>query len=417
MTRTCLTASTTFYVSPSGSDTTGNGSQSAPWATPYFARNWAAANIDCCGFPVTFNVAAGTYARTPNLRFPLVGQGGGNNGSDETWQGAGSTSTIFQPDASSPSGYGFGMAAGAQAWITGIGFDMTVAPQDAVCVSGFGTVLTIGADVRFGYNIFPYDDIDACFGALVYVNDGPTLAKPSITASATWGAQSGGEVVLTVSNPSGTIVPYLGVENWLGAYVAAVSGDQVTVASLGPYVPNQLPGSGGSGTVTFLSGGNAFVSTSAGAQVYFNNNGASQMAVDLTGNVYYQSALFELTDTSCLTAQDVVLSGGVNYGLPFWIRSGAALDSNFAGVFAIQSQLVYDTVATGTQGQNTVSVASSGLMVVGNAIQTQTAGLIPNGTVILGIDGGTVTMSKCLAESINGEVVFFGGVVTDGHLC
>lgn len=59
--RTLLTQNTTYYVATSGSDTTGNGSAATPWATPQYAQNWIAANLDFDGYVVTMAVAPGNY--------------------------------------------------------------------------------------------------------------------------------------------------------------------------------------------------------------------------------------------------------------------------------------------------------------------------------------------------------------------
>jgi hypothetical protein len=59
--RSLLTATTNFYVSPSGSDSTGNGSSVSPWATPQNALNSIARYIDIGAQTCNVNLAAGTY--------------------------------------------------------------------------------------------------------------------------------------------------------------------------------------------------------------------------------------------------------------------------------------------------------------------------------------------------------------------
>jgi hypothetical protein len=81
-----LTANQSFYVSNGGSDTTGDGSSSAPWATLQQAWNTIIAGYDCNGFQITVNVADGTYA-------PLVASG----------SVLGSGTVLFQGDIASPS--------------------------------------------------------------------------------------------------------------------------------------------------------------------------------------------------------------------------------------------------------------------------------------------------------------------------
>jgi hypothetical protein len=72
--RTRLTANTSYYVSTSGSDSTGNGSSGLPWATIQNAVNYVQDNIDLNGFTATINVADGTYSPF-SVSEPLVGPG------------------------------------------------------------------------------------------------------------------------------------------------------------------------------------------------------------------------------------------------------------------------------------------------------------------------------------------------------
>lgn len=53
---TALTADTTFYVTTTGSDVLGHGTQASPWATPNFALNWIAKNVYANGFNITVQV-------------------------------------------------------------------------------------------------------------------------------------------------------------------------------------------------------------------------------------------------------------------------------------------------------------------------------------------------------------------------
>jgi len=78
-------AASTYYVDPSGSDTTGDGSSGNPWLTIQYAINQV---LDSD----TINVAAGTYTETVDLK-----------GKELTIDGAGVGNTII--DASSLSGY------------------------------------------------------------------------------------------------------------------------------------------------------------------------------------------------------------------------------------------------------------------------------------------------------------------------
>ncbi len=56
-----LTENTSFYVTTGGSNTTGNGTVSKPWATLQYAIDWLTQNINAAGFIVTISLGTGTF--------------------------------------------------------------------------------------------------------------------------------------------------------------------------------------------------------------------------------------------------------------------------------------------------------------------------------------------------------------------
>lgn len=74
-----LLANTTFWVSNTGSDTTGLGTQTSPWATFNFAYNFIASTYNFKNHTITIkSVAAQTYSAQPilaNILFPWIGGG------------------------------------------------------------------------------------------------------------------------------------------------------------------------------------------------------------------------------------------------------------------------------------------------------------------------------------------------------
>lgn len=72
-TRQTLATNTTFYVSPSGSDTTGDGSVGNPWRQITFAMSVVSGFIDGGPFNVTIQAATGAY--DPFVFLPTVGSG------------------------------------------------------------------------------------------------------------------------------------------------------------------------------------------------------------------------------------------------------------------------------------------------------------------------------------------------------
>ena len=60
--RTVLSANENYYISSTGSDSTGDGSSGNPWGSLQYAVDWVAANIDGAGlFGITLNVSPGTF--------------------------------------------------------------------------------------------------------------------------------------------------------------------------------------------------------------------------------------------------------------------------------------------------------------------------------------------------------------------
>jgi hypothetical protein len=72
--RTMLTANTTFYISTTGNDSTGNGTSGNPWLTRQYAWNYILNNLDLAGYTVTVQIANGTYTANFNPVGMAVGQ-------------------------------------------------------------------------------------------------------------------------------------------------------------------------------------------------------------------------------------------------------------------------------------------------------------------------------------------------------
>jgi hypothetical protein len=78
--RAKLAANANLYVATTGSDTTGNGTSGAPWATLQKAWSYIIGSVDLNGFNVTVNVANGTYTAGVSAQGTPVGDtqdGGG----------------------------------------------------------------------------------------------------------------------------------------------------------------------------------------------------------------------------------------------------------------------------------------------------------------------------------------------------
>lgn len=88
MARTALTSNVIYYVAPTGSDATGDGSAGNPWATPSHAYSVVQRGIDLCGYKITVQLQGG-LAGPFGFSGPLVGQVVPSDfeiyGDDTTW--------------------------------------------------------------------------------------------------------------------------------------------------------------------------------------------------------------------------------------------------------------------------------------------------------------------------------------------
>jgi hypothetical protein len=73
--RTALSAPTTFYVATTGNNVTGNGTIGAPWQTIQFAYEFLQRYYDTRGYNVTIQCADGTYTAGLTVSGPLLGGG------------------------------------------------------------------------------------------------------------------------------------------------------------------------------------------------------------------------------------------------------------------------------------------------------------------------------------------------------
>ena len=159
MSRIELQNNADFYVATTGSDSTGDGSQTSPWATPHGAFNRLYAGYDLTGHIVTVHVADGTYTQSNQFEGLIVGQ-----------RGAGSlrfvgnysnpAACVIAPDTSIR-GYAFSVNNGAAATIGGftmhmLNSDHTGVGQDTTCV-GYGSTLVWDDKLVFGRNINPWN--------------------------------------------------------------------------------------------------------------------------------------------------------------------------------------------------------------------------------------------------------------------
>lgn len=139
--RTRLTANATFYVSAGGSDTTGTGSVSAPWATVSHALSAIQSSYDLNGYTVTISVGAGTFQN-----FTATGVFVGAVGPQSVLiQGAGSAATTIAAQTN----HCVLSQNGSAITVSGVTVSGAIAGFDGL-VAYLGGIINVGADVKFG---------------------------------------------------------------------------------------------------------------------------------------------------------------------------------------------------------------------------------------------------------------------------
>jgi len=140
------TANTDLYVSPSGSDSTGDGlTPQTAWATPQKAWDTIQRNYDITGIKVTVHCAGGAYMSGVLAQGPIVGS---QNPSSVLFKGAGSATTSISVTNASC----FNAQSGAIYSVSGFTLNATGvgAGQGAGLYATPGGILVFGADINFG---------------------------------------------------------------------------------------------------------------------------------------------------------------------------------------------------------------------------------------------------------------------------
>lgn len=188
--RTVLTQNISLYVSTTGSDTTGNGSATAPWATVQKASNYIQSTLDLNGFTATVNVAAGSYSAGVAVMGAYVGA-------------TGPGSVVFLGNTGSPSsclvaistGYAFHAQSGAQFTVKGFqisgGFGCIQSDNTGSIIAhsnnNFGSVANahIGVSGGNASAIGPYSIIAGAQEHLFSNGSGSIVAVENVTVTVT----------------------------------------------------------------------------------------------------------------------------------------------------------------------------------------------------------------------------------------
>lgn len=446
--RTYLSSATTFYLSPSGSDATGDGSQANPWATPRHAYDVLQRNYDLGGQTVTIQLANGTYPVSNQLYGPLVGQYGAGG---LIFQGNSLDRRAVRIRPTVNTGYCFSADSGAAYKLKDMILDMTdgcvstFSSADQLSV-GFGSRVIIGEGIEFGNNLNPWNNV-SIFGGYVHFESPYYIRSEGFVTTGDF--QAGGNTITNVANASqikrymgivGSYIPY-------GCYVESVQGSTVVCGFIGPV-------QGFTGTVTgsgmqFDYGGQCHIDLGSGGQADYATNGDPSVGfvVQISGFPYFNYAIFSNSLSSINVQAINWRRGGESVSVlncrPFAVRQNATIDTDLQGVpylpgttfsnpttsfnagvtsIEVSSAVgitvgdlcngVVATTATLDAGSLTVSVASASNIAVGNRVIGDG---IPAGCRVAGINGTTITLDyPTTAAKTNSKIYFKGTGVPIG---
>lgn len=195
-----------FYISPTGSDTTGTGTELNPWRSVQKPYDEIMANYDLANQQAIIHMAPGTYNGGLLAFGRAVGQQSFNSiyysGQHDTPE-----NVIVNQGAPPPLAYYcFAGAFGAQFAFDGLTLDGTVGAQDMI-QAGSQAVVGVGR-VIIGNNINPWTDIISYDGGVIYITDNYTINKTFVGFNGD--LTSGSPTIANVSNFAG-IQLYQGV--------------------------------------------------------------------------------------------------------------------------------------------------------------------------------------------------------------
>jgi hypothetical protein len=193
-----LVGALTVFVSPQGSDTTGDGTRSNPWATPSHAYYAVKGAYDLGGATVTIKLLPGTFHDSVQTDGPMFGQG------------AGPGSIVFEGDLINPGsvvvqptdGYCFSGINGASFTLRGLTLDGSQTPDTLLVVGPSSSVLV--EFVAFGNSnadhVTVYGGGVLAYGNSYWING---------SAHTHLDVQSGGTVYFNTNGEPGYVVVWL----------------------------------------------------------------------------------------------------------------------------------------------------------------------------------------------------------------
>lgn len=261
-----LNANTTFYVSTTGSDSTGNGTSGAPWLTLQNAYTQLQKNWDLNGYQATILMAAGTYASL------VANEGCVGQNSPVIISGQSGSPTAVTVTSSSNNAIG----TLGNAYLQVQYLVLSTTGSNNACLSPtYASIITLGAGVTFG----------SCGGSHMFAaKDGNIIltSNYSVTSGAAYyhmQVDGGGNIE---TNGGSISVSYSGSPAFT-AFAGGFNCGTIELSMAGGYNPNGT----GYASVTgahYSVNTNGVVNTNGSGATYFPGNSAG--IVGSYGGVY-----------------------------------------------------------------------------------------------------------------------------------
>ena len=334
--RTKLLVPTTFYVTTTGDNVTGDGSAASPWATCGGAYRALQASYDLGGQIVTVMVADGTYTEGCDASGAIVGQ-------------SGSTGLRFIGNLSDPSaciirptnGYSFGAAFGARFAVSGFKSDhygggnsnTGLGPGDMISVGQGGEIwiinpnpgsiahcYTFGTSAGIGYN-----DMSAAFGGQIFIDTWVKYKIDStddaVSTTATWTSGAGTITIADVTNVrEGMAVRGTGIHPL--SYISTLVGNVATLNGAGTFASKTNEPI----TLTMSRQNHADVGV-RGAIIHNTNGTPGYNAVELIGNPHYNVSFILSNGSGAQASFQTIAFTGTCTGAPFIARALGSVDT------------------------------------------------------------------------------------------